>query len=91
MSLWKLKKNCPKLYVILQYQGSIDVTFPIISLIIYYSIFFQFFNFIYFIPFIKNNFVKQPIIPIFHTILITFLDMYEMPKMSYNLGQREYD
>jgi len=34
------KKICPKLYVALQYQYNINVTFPIITLIIYYSLFF---------------------------------------------------
>jgi len=33
-----------KLYVALQYQCNINVTFPIITLTIYYSLFFQFFH-----------------------------------------------
>jgi len=40
--------------------------------------------------FIKDNFVKQLIISLFHTILIAFLNMCEMPKTSYDLGRREY-
>jgi len=39
--------------------------------------------------FIKDNFVKQLTISLFHTILTTFLNMCEMPKTSYNLGRRE--
>jgi len=35
---------CPKLYVVLQYQYNINVTFSIITLAIYYSLFFQFFH-----------------------------------------------
>jgi len=38
------KKNCPTLYVALQYQCNINVTFPIITLSIYYPLFFQFFH-----------------------------------------------
>jgi len=34
------EKICLKLYVALQYQCNINVTFPIITLIIYYSLFF---------------------------------------------------
>ena len=34
------EKICPKLYVALQYQCNINVTFSIITLIIYYSLFF---------------------------------------------------
>jgi len=34
------EKICPKLYVGLQYQCNINVIFPIITLIIYYSLFF---------------------------------------------------
>jgi len=83
------KKNCPKLFVVLQYQCNINVIFLIITLTIYYYFFFQF-SFIFPILFIKDNFVKQLIISLFHTILIVFLNMYEMPKTSYNLGRREY-
>jgi len=64
----------PKLYVTLQYQCNINVTFPIITLIIYYY-FFSILSFIFPILFIKDNFVKQLIISLFHTILIVFLNM----------------
>jgi len=75
------KKNCPKLYVALQYQCNINVTFPIITLTIYYSLL-SILSFIFPILFIKDNFVKQLIISLFYTILIAFLNMCEMPKMS---------
>jgi len=83
------KKICPKLYVALQYQCNINVTFPIITLIIYFSLL-SILSFIFPILFIKDNFVKQLIISLFHTILIAFLNICEMTKTSYNLGQREY-
>ena len=38
------KKIYLKLYVVLQYQCNINVIFPIITLTIYYSLFFQFFH-----------------------------------------------
>ena len=38
------KKIVLNLYVVLQYQCNINVTFPIITLTIYYSLFFQFFH-----------------------------------------------
>jgi len=38
------RKICLKLYVALQYQCNINVDFPIITLTIYYSLFFQFFH-----------------------------------------------
>jgi len=41
-SFWK--KNRQKLWIVLQYQWSINVNFPIISLTIYYFLLFQFFN-----------------------------------------------
>jgi len=41
-------------------------------------------------PFIKDNFVKRPIISLSHRKLITFVNMCEMSKTSYNFGQREY-
>jgi len=37
-----------------------------------------------------DNFVKQLIISLFHTILVAFLNMCEMSKTSYNLGRKEY-
>jgi len=45
------KKICPKLYVALHYQCNINVTFPIITLTIYYSLFFQLFylSFLYYL------------------------------------------
>jgi len=82
------KKNF-KLYVALQYQCNINVTFLIITLTIYYSLL-SILSFIFLILFIKDNFVKQLTISLFHTILIAFLNMCEMPKTSYNLGRREY-
>jgi len=83
------KKICPKLYVALQYQCNINVIFPTITLTIYYSIL-SILSFIFSMLFIKDNFVKQRTIFLFHTILIAFLNMCEMPKTSYNLGRREY-
>jgi len=70
---------CFKLYVVLQYQCNINVTFLIITLTIYYSLL-LILSFIFPILFIKDNFVKQFIISLFHTILIAFLNMYEMSK-----------
>ena len=75
---------CPKLYVALQYQCNINVTFPIITLVL------SILSFIFSILFIKDNFVKQLIISLFHKILIAFFNMCEMPKTSYNLRRKEY-
>jgi len=85
-----LEKKIRKLYVVLQYQCNINVTFHIITLTIYYSLFLSILSFIFLILFIKDNFVKQLIISLFHTILIVFLNMCEMFKTSYNLERNEY-
>jgi len=84
-----VEKFCLKLYVALQYQCNINVTFPIITLTIYYSLL-SILSFIFPILFIKDSFVKQLIISLFYTILIAFLNMCEMSKTSYNLGRMEY-
>ena len=38
----------------------------------------------------KDIFVKQNTITLFHTILTTFLNLCEIVKMTYNLKRREY-
>jgi len=71
-------------------------TNAILMLLSYYNLnylllfFFSIHSFIFSMLFIKDNFVKQLIISLFHTILIVFLNMCEMPKMSYNLRRMEY-
>jgi len=75
--------------IALQYQYNINNIFFIITLTIYYSLL-SILSFIFLILFIKDNFVKQLIIYLFHTILITFLNMCEMSKTSFNLVRREY-
>ena len=67
---------------------NIDVTFPIITLTIYYSLL-SILSFIFPILFIKDSFVNELIVSLFRTILISFLNRCEMPKTSYNLGRRE--
>jgi len=47
-------------------------------------------SFIFLISFIKDSSVKQLIISLTHTKLITFFNTCEMPKTSYNLDLREY-
>ena len=49
-------KICPKLYVVLRYQCNVNVTFPIITLTIYYSFFFQFFH-LYFSYYLLKTFL----------------------------------
>ena len=83
------RKICPKLYVALQYQCNINVAFPIITFNYLLLFLLSILSFIFPILFIKGNFVKQLIISLFHTILIAFLNLCEMPKTSYILGRRE--
>jgi len=63
--------------VSLQYQSIVSGHFPIMSI---YFIFFQLFYLMFFIPLMKDIFVKQFIIALFYTTLINFLIYVKLLK-----------
>jgi hypothetical protein len=90
ISHFRRKKICSNYKSLYNTNATFNTIFPIISLTIYYSLFFQFLKFIFSISLMKDNFANQLIISLFRTILTTFFNLCSMVKTTYILKRMEY-
>jgi hypothetical protein len=84
------RKNCIKSEVALYHQWNINCSFSYYILNYLFIFILSILQFIFLIQLITDNFVKQLVISFFHTILITFLNLSNMVKITYILIQMEY-